>query len=373
MTKVETDYYTQPIGGTDVHHIDHTLREKPFGGGRADWGEVTTHFRNVGFEKIRFYELDAISRHGVDLPHFELQTMSCWLAPPEPLLEEARLAGLDVFNGLRGIGYATRMLLPLYVTCDTMDFSHSVGCVNAPWSAVFIYERYPHGLGFTRELYDRLHEILPEVLRAVEECPCPDGCPCCVGKPLRGELTWNPERGEGGIPSKTSAIYLLRGLLAGGPLEMPDDDAATDDPVAMQFRLEHAVQRRLETQREPPITHPIEPHVETQFPDAEKSEALATPDVARRTEHRRDFARELRKRIAAKQEQVFTKPPEAIVPPGMGPRGGVNKPTDFAPLPWERRRPAPAPESKPSDEKPVPMGDSLAARAKKLKKMKDGE
>jgi len=354
------DYYTQPLGGTDVHHIDHALREKAFGAGQAYWGEVTTHFRNWGYEKVRFYELDAISRHGVDLPNFELQTMAVWIVPPEPLMREVVKAGLDTFNGLRGIGYAARMILPLFITCDTMDFSHTVGSVNSPWNAVFIYERYPHGLGFTQKAYDLLHLILPATLETIEACPCPDGCPCCVGKPLRGELTWNPERGEGAIPSKAAAKMILQGLLA-GPLDNPDTDALTDEAAAT--RLQHAVRRRLERMREPQVPHPIEPRPATQYPDAEPVETLATPDVERRTERRRDFARELRKRIAERDNTAMARPPESVIPPAMRPRGGVNAPTAYP------GRPPVKQETEPP--KPKEMGDSLAARARKLKKQRE--
>jgi len=83
--------------------------------------------------------------------------------PPESLTERVLLAGLDAHSGLRGIGYATRMLLPLFMTCDTLDFSHTVGSVNSPWNAIFVYERYPHGLGFTEKAYHLMHRILPAV------------------------------------------------------------------------------------------------------------------------------------------------------------------------------------------------------------------
>jgi len=358
VTKVETDYYTQPLGGTDVHHVDAPLREKPFGSGRAYWGEVTTHFRNWGYEKVRFYELDAISRHGVDLPHYELQTMAVWIVPPEPLMRKVVETGLDAFNGLRGIGYAARMILPLFITCDTMDFSHTVGSVNSPWNAVFIYERYPHGLGFTQKAYDLLHLILPAALRTIEDCPCEDGCPCCVGKPLRGELTWNPERGEGAIPSKSAAKMILHGLLAEG-------ETFTDD--TSPFHLDHAVRRRLERMREPQTPHPIEPRPATEYPDAEAEKTLAKPDVAHRLEKRRDFARELRKRIAERNNTIFTgeRSAESQRPPAMNPRGGVARPTDFPTRPPVRQ------ETEPTQ--PKELGDSLAARARKLKKQRDGE
>ncbi|NQT18537.1 MAG: DEAD/DEAH box helicase, partial [Planctomycetes bacterium] len=111
VKREDVDYYTQPLGGTDVHHIDAQLREKPFGTGRACWGEVTAYFCNHMYEKIRFYELDAISRHGLDLPTFVLETMAVWLVPPEQLMNQVREARLDAHSPLRGIGYATRMLL----------------------------------------------------------------------------------------------------------------------------------------------------------------------------------------------------------------------------------------------------------------------
>jgi len=117
VKRVEVDYYTQPIGGTDVHHVDHRLREKPFGTGTACWGEVTAYFNTGMYEKVHFYSLDAVSRHGVDLPTLVLETMAVWLVPPEDLMERVRRADLDAHAGLRGIGYATRMLLPAFMTC----------------------------------------------------------------------------------------------------------------------------------------------------------------------------------------------------------------------------------------------------------------
>jgi len=336
VKRVEVDYYTQPLGGTDVNHIDHCLRDKPFGAGQAFWGEVTAYFQTGGFEKIRFYELDAISRHGLEMPVFSLETMAVWIVPPEDVMQRVRLAGLDAFNGLRGIGFAVRMLLPLFLTCDTRDFSHTVGSVNSAWNAVFIYERYPLGLGFTEQAYDRLQEILPAVRAAIAACPCADGCPCCVGKPLRGELVWNPERGEAGIPSKASALAILDGLLGDGTqLAQPDTQALTATPLAAELRLETAVRRRLERMREPKVFHPIEPKVETAYPDGEREAELPTADVARRGEQRRDFHRELRKRIAERVETAQLPAKENARPPGMKPNTGINLPGAFPGRPMD--------------------------------------
>jgi DEAD/DEAH box helicase domain-containing protein len=355
VKREQVDYYTQPLGGTDVHHIDHRLREKPLGAGVACWGEVTAYFQTYGYEKVHFYSLDALSQHPLELPTFALETMALWIVPPESLMETVRRAGLDAHSGLRGIGYAARMLLPLFLTCDTLDFSHSVGSVNSPWNAIFIYERYPHGLGFTEKAYQLLHELLPAVLDNIRNCPCKEGCPCCVGKPLRQYATWNVERGEASIPSKRSAAIILEGLLGDGSnLNNADTHSLASPQSEDKLRIEMALRRRLERMREPEVFHPIAPKLQTGYPEIEKREELSQADVSRRAERRREFDRKLRKRIAKHLPSSELSPtaPPAPPPYGMKTRDSNLPPTHFP------GRPAP----------PLKPGDSLAARARRLKK-----
>ncbi len=367
VKREEVDYYTQAIGGTDVHHVDHCLREKPFGTGRACWGEVTAYFRTGMYEKIHFYSLDAISQHGLNLPTFALDTMAFWIVPPEDLMNQVRRAGLDVHSGLRGIGYATRMLLPLFMTCDTLDFSHSIGSVNSPWNAIFVYERYPHGLGFTEKAYELLHDLMPAVLDTIRNCTCTDGCPCCVGKPLRQETTWNVERGEASVPSKRSALTILKELLGDGSnLRNADTHSLTDSDADETLKLERALRRRLERMREPQIFHPIEPHVPTAYPEPEKEASLGMPDPARRAERRRSFDKELRKRVAKSipsgKVPALTGRPD--VPHGMKMRS-AKPPSHFAGGPEVAKETEPA---KPDAARPISSGDTLAARARRMKK-----
>jgi len=373
VKRVEVDYYTQPLGGTDVHHVDHRLREKPFGTGTACWGEVTAYFNTGMYEKVHFYSLDAVSRHGVDLPTLVLETMAVWLVPPEDLMERVRRADLDAHAGLRGIGYATRMLLPAFMTCDTLDFSHSIGSANSPWNAIFIYERYPLGLGFTEKAYERLDEIMPAVLDAVRRCDCEDGCPCCVGKPLRQYATWNVERGEASIPSKRAALMILEGLLGDrSNVSNPDSQSLTDSDLSAEQRLEQALRRRLERMREPEVFHPIEPHVATEYPDAEKPEHLTSADSGVRAERKREFHRELRKRVGKSMPTGGLSPHAAgePPPPGMKTRSGNRRPTHFPGRPPVRKEKVERDDST-SSERTIRAGDSLAARARRLRKKQE--
>ncbi len=384
VKREEVDYYTQPIGGTDIHHVDARLREKPFGTGTAYWGEATAYFENLLYEKIRFYELDAISIHPVDLPRFQLETMALWLVPPEEVMERLRKAGLDGHAGLRGVGYATRILLPLFITCDTLSFSHTIGSANSPWNTIFIYERIPYGLGFTREAYERLHLIMPAVLENIRNCPCEDGCPCCTGKPLRQYAVWDVQRGEASIPSKAAARMILEGLLGDGAnLACPDAAALSDGDEGEEVRLERALRRRLERMREPEVFHPIkpEPEVKTEYPAPEDTKTLDLPDVDRRAGRRIDFHKNLRKRLAKKLGHDGLPPdaPGQPAPPGTKQPGGVVRPTDFPGRPARAKAPAPDADQPPADEakqapgKDIRLGDSLAARAKRLKKKRDAD
>jgi len=370
VKKVIVDYYTQPLGGTDIHHVDERLREKPFGTGTLYWGEVTAYFNTGAYERIHFYSLDALSIHPVELPTQVLETMAFWIVPPEDLMETVRRADLDAHAGLRAVGYATRMLLPLYITCDTLDFSHTVGSANSPWNAIFVYERYPHGLGFTEKAYELMDRILPAVFEHVTSCPCEDGCPCCVGKPLRQYATWSVDRGEASIPSKRAALMILEGLLGDRTnLVNPDTDAMTDSDEGEFIRLEQSLRRRLERMREPQVFHPIEPKIKTQYPDATPKEELGGADVTDRAKKRRSFHRELRRRIAKKIEtdQLSPYAPPAEPPPGTHKPRHTRRPDDFAGKP-DTSGEAVTDGTPPKPERTIKLGDSLAARARKLRK-----
>jgi DEAD/DEAH box helicase domain-containing protein len=366
VRRQEVDYYTQPLGGTDIHHIDHRLREKPFGSGRAYWGEVTAYFKTDGYEKIHFYGMDPVSQQSVELPTMVLETMAFWIVPPEELLKELVEAEMEPYSGLRAIGYATRMLLPLFIRCDTLDLSHTVGSVNSPWQAVFIYERYPHGLGFTDKAYDALHRIMPAVLDSIRACPCEKGCPCCVGKPLRKYRRYDIQKGEGSIPSKDAAVVILEGLLGDGTgLDTVDDYALTSAQQAEDPALEASLRRRLERMREPQLFHRITPdaEVKTGYPAPEREETLREGDSGKRRDRRRQFDVELQRRIAQRisREELAPRKRGKALPEGIRRTGGVVRPDDFPGRPDDVQHNA---------DRPVQSGDALAAKARKLYKKK---
>jgi len=374
LKRRDVSYYTDPLGGTDVHHVDRVMRQKPFGTGQVFWGEVTAYFNTYAFEKVQFYELDAISRHKLDLPTLVLETMGLWIVPPEDLMAGVLEAGLE-HSGLPGIGYAMRMLLPLLMTCDTLDFSHSIGSVNSPWQSIFVYERYPHGLGFTAKAYENLHILMPMVLDHISNCPCGDGCPCCVGKPVRQYNDWYVDRHEAWVPSKAASAMILEGLLGDrSNLDNADLGSLSDNDDARTVRLRCDLRRRLEQQRQPQVFHQIDP-IPAQGLAAPAGE-IDTPDPAARRTTQKELGRQFRRRLAKKMRttQLDAMEPksrhmkEKVTGPSMPPTAFAGKPSRPQADVTDAEQNKAHHQDLPDPVEHIKLGDSLAARARKLRK-----
>ena len=48
-------------------------------------------------------------------------------------------------------------------------------------AAIFIYDNYPGGIGFSEPLFRMHDELLEAHARLIAECECENGCPGCVG------------------------------------------------------------------------------------------------------------------------------------------------------------------------------------------------
>jgi len=116
-------YYTDPISGTCVNHVDRVLDQRPLGTGTAHLGEVFAVLSTFVYERVRFYSLERLSQHPADVPDFSYEAMSFWLTtPPELPLQVAKI-GLNPEDGMRGILYCTSRILPLFLTSDINDFT----------------------------------------------------------------------------------------------------------------------------------------------------------------------------------------------------------------------------------------------------------
>lgn len=268
VRKGDYDYYTQAIDKTDIR-IEETERDGRWRVSRVCFGPVTVTTIVYMFRKIKFYSRDSIGFGNVNVPPLTLETEALWLVPPAFALQRVRDHGRVPEEGLLGVANAALGVLPLFVLCDPADVGSVVDSSNLGTPAIFIYDRYPKGLGFAEKAHERIEEIMQAALHLVEECECEEGCPSCVGSPVPVfGPTDNDLDTRGKIPDKEAARCLLHDLLerdpyvpkpvdpqkverrlralkACAPLPEPPDRPEDDAPRPRGKPLPEAVARRL--------------------------------------------------------------------------------------------------------------------------------
>jgi len=376
VQRTDVSYYTDPVTGTSVDHVDAVLDQRPLGIGEACLGEVFAVLNTPVYERVRFYTLDRISQHPTDVPSVAYEAMSFWLKAPPELPGQVSALGLDPESGMMGILYCVSRILPLFLTSDANDFDWSLGCRNAPWHTMFWYEFYLHGIGHAEQGYERLEEILAVALEHLLTCDCEDGCPNCTSRLITPYHVRNTELGEGIVPSRRAAVVVLNALLTGqniqesvtlldaprrrrGQAFLP---TITGEPVRrephrmpLDERTRRLMLRKLERSRapKPEVDHPIDPVPPEGIPPAEREETLAAADVEQRSGHaaiRRTgdaLSRKLRRRLDGRS----VKPAKA-------------EQTEPESASSEDARPAPSGE----EQGAIRAGDQLAERARRLKR-----
>jgi DEAD/DEAH box helicase domain-containing protein len=206
----EVDYYTQPVLDTNIR-IRGELQGRDWGGERATLGEVTYSWQTVAMKKVRFHSLDAIGYHPLDLPRLTLDTVGFWIAPGESAWQAVARAGLSPIEGLMGVRNLFVTLLSMLAMCDPADLGGKIDSSNLGRPTLFLFDRYPGGLGFAEQGWARLDELARGSLEHLEACACESGCPSCVGLPtLWPAQQQDPDLQHAReIPGKAAARLLL--------------------------------------------------------------------------------------------------------------------------------------------------------------------
>ena len=108
-------------------------------------------------------------------------------------------------SGLSGLATALGHLAPLFLMCDP----HDVGIHADPklplaqaQPSVVIYDMIPAGIGFSERLFELHDTLVKHTYQLVAACPCPAGCPSCVGP-----------AGEEGVGGKQETLAILEALI----------------------------------------------------------------------------------------------------------------------------------------------------------------
>lgn len=213
VAKRDLDYYTQSIQTSKIR-IDETDEEKPWREGVIGFGDVTVTMTIPMFKKIKFHSRDSLGYEQLEMPPQSLETVSLWLVPPESAVEAVRSSGRVLAEGLIGIANALVECAPLYVMCDVRDIGVVVDSSNLRKDALFLYDRYPGGMGYAQRCADSMEELMQAVYEVIRKCGCENGCPSCVGSAMPAFAMTDLDSGaRGRIPDKQGALIILQSLI----------------------------------------------------------------------------------------------------------------------------------------------------------------
>jgi len=213
VTKRDLDYYTQSVQTSKIR-IDGTENTSPWREATVGIGDVTVTTTIPMFKKVKFHSRDSLGFEKLDLPPQSLETVSMWLVPPEAAADAVRSEQKILAEGLVGIANALVDCAPLYVMCDVKDIGVVVEASNLGKDALFLYDRYPGGMGYAQRCAEAIEELMQAVYEVIRTCPCEDGCPSCVGAALPAFALTDIDSGtRGRMPDKEAARIILRAIL----------------------------------------------------------------------------------------------------------------------------------------------------------------
>jgi len=153
---------------------------------RGVLSDVLVRSQVAKFKKIRFHTHENIGYGEINLPEEEKQTRSLILLFGDDTRGGKALAGMDEASkglALGGAGSLFKLIAPVYLLCDPRDLGVAERTRDPHFgvSAIYIYDKYPGGTGLAESLAKKASELFKHVSRALESCPCKNGCPSCVG------------------------------------------------------------------------------------------------------------------------------------------------------------------------------------------------
>ncbi len=201
VRRVDVGYYTDADLTTSLKVLDQFEDEQDGTWARAR-GEVLVSSIVTLFKKIKFDTHENLGWGPVTLPELEMQTTACWWTLPSDL--EERYAREDVKNAMVGLAHLIRHIAPLHLMCAPQDIN-VVYHVRDPFTqkpTIYLYDSMPGGIGLSDRIFEMDRTILMRAKEMLENCPCRDGCPSCVGA-------------SAGSGAKKTLISILREHLKG--------------------------------------------------------------------------------------------------------------------------------------------------------------
>ncbi len=205
VKRVDPDYFTDAMTYVQVKVLE-TFDEGSIRMGLAGhgddvpaitgFGEVALVEKVVGYKKVKFQTHENAGYGEVRLPELSLHTTSFWLTLPEWYVAAQPEGRAAVVDSLRGVGRALETVSTLALMCEPRDLGTTLGedadpdlpgapakdgAVRSYRPTLFVHEYVPSGIGLAERIHAHKELLLERAHELVRHCPCPSGCPACVG------------------------------------------------------------------------------------------------------------------------------------------------------------------------------------------------
>jgi DEAD/DEAH box helicase domain-containing protein len=202
VARIAVDYFTDAMTHTRVRILERTSPTT----GVACCGEVHVVNRVVGFKKIKLHTGENVGYGEVNQPERQMHSTALWLNPPAAPLSRLDRSPAELAEATLAAAYTLHSAAALILMSDARDLGRAVGDARSGWFAVsgrvsrggysipddgqpvdglaptiFLFDRYPGGMGLAERLFDLRGDLLRRARAMVRRCACERGCPACIG------------------------------------------------------------------------------------------------------------------------------------------------------------------------------------------------
>ncbi len=218
VEETKAEYYTKSLVNSEIF-----IKEKYTGknlpsciDAKVGLGAVEVVEQVTGYKKFRYFTETVLGEYPLEMPRLSLETVALWVELPDRFTDIVEKHNFDFAGGIHAIEHAMIAMYPLRLLADRDD----VGGVSTPGHndlegncGIFVYDGHRGGVGYAERGYEIITDILEVTLKAIEGCPCSDGCPSCIQSPKCGNHNKPLD--------KHAAIMILHELLGKPPYVPP--------------------------------------------------------------------------------------------------------------------------------------------------------
>jgi len=190
VSEVNVDYFTDANLAVQLKVLE-VDQEKESKSMEIGFGDVMVLAQPTIFKKIKFGTHENIGSGPIHLPEEELHTTGAWISFQNDVFSV--LSEQQMEKALVGISHALKYVSALAAMCDPndLDVVFQVKSIHNGKPTIYLYDRYPGGVGLAKKVFDEFECLLERTEEMVTNCKCDDGCPSCIG--LDGESSGRKE------------------------------------------------------------------------------------------------------------------------------------------------------------------------------------